>query len=135
MAGLVLKDNSRRYLAVANNELEKAIARVTIKVQREALRLVSQHKSPPPSPATGDSPPHLDTGTLARSIQSETWRDRMTGDFFGRVGTNIEYGGKLEEGTSRMAPRPWLRPALTSQEKTLKIEVGRALRKAARRRR
>jgi len=141
MAQVVVKDHSKAFMATASNDVEKAIARVTIKVQREAQRLVNQHsslgarKNPNIPRSKKGEPPFREFGQLLRSIQSETVKRR--GEFVGRVGTNLKYGRALELGLprTRLAPRPWLRPALTSQEKTLKIEVGRALRKAVRRRR
>ncbi len=54
-------------------------------------------------------PPHVDSGRLWRSIQSET-----EGGFIPktRIGTNVTYAKWLELGTSQMAARPCLRPWL-----------------------
>ena len=66
-------------------------------------------------------PPHVDTGRLRASIQvnwqggGETGTDappQPSEPFVVRVGTNVEYAYGLEFGTSRVAPRPFLRPAL-----------------------
>lgn len=47
-----------------------------------------------------------DTGFLANSITFE-----MTGPLSGEVGPEAHYGGYVEQGTSRMAPQPYMTPA------------------------
>lgn len=51
-------------------------------------------------------PPNTDTGRLIQSIQTEVT------DATASVGTNVEYGRYLELGTSKMAARPFLTPAV-----------------------
>ena len=57
-------------------------------------------------------PPHVDTGTLRRSITHQVVRTGGPTFAVCRVGSNIEYSKWLELGTSRMAARPFLRPSL-----------------------
>lgn len=62
-------------------------------------------------PSMPYNPPAVDTGTLRRSITYKVNESEKVG----RVGSTIKnppYGLYLEYGTSRMKPRPWLRPAL-----------------------
>ena len=64
-------------------------------------------------------PPHRDTGTLLKAIDYE-----LVGNDTARVGVKkaVKYGYWLEYGTSKMAPRPFLRPALAkSRKKIVKI--------------
>lgn len=56
--------------------------------------------------APGD-PFASDTGTLIRGIETQ----EVNGGLGVLVGTNVEYGPYLEFGTSKIAARPWLRPA------------------------
>lgn len=57
--------------------------------------------------------PNTDTGRLVSSIQMEvTPRDVF-------VGTGLKYGKFLEFGTTRMASRPWLVPALEGNRKKI----------------
>lgn len=51
----------------------------------------------------------VDTGTLANSISSEM--QRGGGTLRGEVGPTVNYGGFVENGTSRMRAQPYLRPA------------------------
>ena len=57
-------------------------------------------------------PPAIDTGTLRASIGHEVIK--ASGYVDGLVGdtNNVKYAPMLELGTSKMAPRPFLRPAL-----------------------
>jgi len=121
-SGFSITDRTAEFMAVAETAVEEAITRGTIRVQAEAVRLVGQFSGPPlGSPSAPGEPPHVRTGTLRRSIGFETFRiGRM---FVGRVGTNLKYGRWLEEGTSRMAPRPYLRPALDSQRNRIVEEI------------
>ena len=78
-------------------------------------------------------PPAIDTGILRASIMNEV---EVSGssvngkvgpdvEFMAAkapVGTNVEYGYYLELGTSKMEPRPFLRPALIrTRKKVVKI--------------
>ncbi len=82
-------------------------------------------------------PPAIDTGTLRASIMSDV--TVVSGNVIGKVGpdveyiaaktpvgTDVQYGLYLELGTSKMAPRPYLRPAL----KRTRQKVNRIFRKA-----
>ena len=120
-----LKWYGKEFLASAENEIERAVAAGTIKVQREAKRLVSQHAGPTKTlrgaqPSKPGEPPHKRTGTLGRNIGQETLR--RGNDFIGRVGhvgTSAKVGFWLELGTRKMAARPHLRPALDAVRKDI----------------
>lgn len=49
----------------------------------------------------------VDTGYLRSSIGADIDRAALTAD----VGPTAHYGGYVENGTSRMAPRPYIGPA------------------------
>ena len=76
-------------------------------------------------------PPAIDMGILRASIMSEV--TESAGQVIGKVGpdgeyiatrvpvgTDVDYGLYLELGTSKMEPRPFLRPALLKNQ--VKIE-------------
>lgn len=83
---------------------------------RRAIRVEAQAKinasSPPPSqPGHG---PAVRTGRLRSSI---TWRlgeDSLS--IYADIGSAVFYAPFLEQGTSRMAARPFLRPALVAAQ-------------------
>lgn len=58
------------------------------------------------SPAAPGDPPGVDTGTLRASMRRE-----KTGALEQTISDGVEYGIYLEDGTERIAPRPFVRPA------------------------
>ena len=62
-------------------------------------------------PDAVDGSPHI-TGNNARSIATET--EEVGGRVEGTIFTQSGYGGYLEIGTSKMAARPYLWPAVES---------------------
>lgn len=63
-----------------------------------------------------NEPPHLQTGTLRKSIYYRVDESKLTA----RVGTNLRYGFFLEIGTTKMNPRPFLRPGLWKSMERIK---------------
>jgi len=62
-------------------------------------------------------PPAVDTGRLRASITHRVEREGK--HFNGLVGTNVEYAKYLELGTSKIAPRPFLRPTLENNKQRI----------------
>lgn len=59
----------------------------------------------------------VDTGFLRASITRETRRSQFGAE--AEVGPEANYGAFVENGTSRMAPQPYLVPAMLKHEDTL----------------
>ena len=79
-------------------------------------------------PSVPGAYPAVDLGMLRMSITHDVYKEG--GKVVGRVGSTIvdpPYGLFLEEGTSRMAPRPWLAPSVLQNEE----EIVRLLRSSA----
>ena len=95
------------------NKINKAnkqiISKACLMVERDAKKSIGQV----PAPSPPGHAPAAPTGRLRSSITHEI--EGTTG----RVGTNVEYARYLELGTVRMAPRPFLRPALHKNEKKI----------------
>jgi HK97 gp10 family phage protein len=72
----------------------------------------------------------IDTGFLRNSIGIS----RLTSEYV-VVGTNAEYASYVEEGTRKMAARPYLRPAIMNNVPKLKELILDALMNAGRTRR
>lgn len=68
----------------------------------------------PHQPSAPGSPPHVDTGALRASIHVEKPK-KLTRDIM----DGVEYGVHLEFGTTRMAARPWLTPAVEPERAAL----------------
>lgn len=62
-------------------------------------------------------PPAVDTGSLKKSIHNEVVR--RGDEVIGLVGSKLPYALPLETGTSKMEPRPFLRPALRNTGRTV----------------
>lgn len=79
---------------------------------RDYSKSYYHHNSKTPHhPSMPYNPPAIDSGDLRESLH---WDVRDEGDrIVMEVGSIMteEYPAWLEKGTSRMAPRPWLRPA------------------------
>lgn len=112
-------------------ELGKAIAKSCLLVQRtcqesmtntkvnEAVTYYTHNKTIGHHPSLPYNPPAVDTGNLRRSITFEVDEKKMEGI----VGTTVYYGAYLElaeYGSSRMQPRPWLKPSLDKNYEEIK---------------
>lgn len=127
----------RKKQEEVKTEMGKALAQSCATVQREAQEgmtntpidtsksYFTHNKSIAHHPSLPNNPPAVDTGTLRRSITYTVDEKKLEG----RVGTTINdppYGAYLEYGTSRMKPRPWLKPALNKSKETIFKLLGSA---------
>lgn len=129
------------------SEIGKGLAQSCALIQREAqesmrntkvngaVSYYTHNKNIAHHPSLPDNPPAIDTGTLLRSITYEVNEERLEGRV-GSVLTDPPYGAYLElaeYGSSKMRPRPWLKPATEKSaediRKILANAVGRGLKK------
>lgn len=123
---------------VLKTEAGKALAQCCATIQREAQEgmtntpldysktYFTHNKQIGHHPSQEGNPPAVDTGTLRRSITYTVDENKLVG----RVGSTLNdppYGAYLEFGTSRMKPRPWLKPALDKSEETIEKILGQAI--------
>jgi len=94
------------------NELRKRMPLVVEALRSAVVKAISTPCPPHSAPYT---PPHAETGKLRQSIFGEVSEDGLTGI----VGTPLEYGRFLEEGTRKMAPRPYLRATFSRMARYL----------------
>jgi len=94
----ISKDNTEKFMKVAGKKVHRGLVRATLLVERDAKKFCP-----------------VRTGTLKRSITHEFLDKNMA-----IVGSNVEYAPYVELGTSRMAARPFLRPALHKNLKEIK---------------
>ena len=97
--------DDKLIMGLAKAEVKRGIRDATLAIERDAKRLIGQAGDQPSSPGR---PPHQVTGELLASVSHEFEDEGLTGV----VGTDLPHGRWLEFGTSKMAARPWLRPAL-----------------------
>lgn len=63
-------------------------------------------------------PPNVDIGTLRASMRWEP-----DGQFTRKIMDGVTYGIHLEDGTERIAPRPFVQPAFKRLEKTIAADA------------
>jgi len=78
-------------------------------------------------PSKPGEPPNNDTGYLAANIEA-TRRSELTA----QVESKAEYGAALERGTSKMAARPYMVPALRMKRARVNELIRGAFRRAIR---
>lgn len=79
-------------------------------------------------PSLPGNPPAPDTSNLRNSIRYEVNNENNI--IYGIVGTtqkNPDYGVFTEYGTSKMAPRPWLRPAMKRNDSWIRKSIAKAV--------
>lgn len=127
--------NTPEILARARRGAERGIVAATEDVRNEALRLILdtpktgriyrrrgvEHQASAPGEA-----PANDTGRLVNSIR--TTYDLPT--LVGRIVASTAYAAFLEYGTSRMEPRPYMRPALFNRRPQIEATIASAVRAA-----
>lgn len=92
--------------------LESAV-KISMSASSHSGRIYGGHQASAP----GETPA-VDTGVLVNSIASELAETSET-SATANVGTGIEYGVYLEFGTSKMQPRPFMRPAIDNNKERI----------------
>lgn len=131
-----LIEKFKNHAATVHSSLGKSVTNACLLVEREAKKSMKEtmtwtmvgygghrggHIHYPSIPG---SPPAIDTGRLVQSI---THRVENAFTPTGYVGTKVDYGKFLETGTSVMAPRPWLGPALEKNREKIKEMLGQSV--------
>jgi HK97 gp10 family phage protein len=111
----------RSYGEKVYTNVGKAVLKGCLTVERAAKESIVGPSNEVSEPG---EPPKIKTGRLRASITHRVvYEDEQV---VGEVGTNVEYGIYLEYGTSKMAPRPFLGPALDENAE----EINEAIEKA-----
>ena len=102
-----------RLLGVIPGRADDIVEVASRRIEKRA-KLSMKGGGDPHQPSAPGEPPHRDTSALAASIHVEkpkpVVRDIIDG---------VEYGIHLEYGTSDMAARPWLTPAVEAEREPL----------------
>jgi len=98
---MVMKDNTKAVLNEADRLVKQKLTIAALLVERTAKQICP-----------------VRTGTLKRSITRRIEKRRAF------VGSNVEYAPYVEMGTSRMAAKPYLRPALEANMDRIKEIFG-----------
>ena len=101
MAKVTIIDNSGKIKSAKDMAMARALEEIGMEAEGNAVNEATWAIYDTPQ-----SPSYVRTGTLRNSITHTTDKDSAY------VGTNIEYAPYVEMGTSRMRPRPFIKPAV-----------------------
>lgn len=131
-----LSDYLKNRAAGLNESLEKAIKQCGEKI-RSDIQYEMAHTARNTSisynghnPSMPNNPPAPDTGNLRNSIRYEVHSENK--EIYGIIGStqkDPDYAVYTEYGTSRMAPRPWLRPAMMNNNDFIRSTLTSAVKK------
>jgi len=107
-----IKWHGDEFFKKLKEEEARNLERAAIFLKNEVKKNISEA---PPASKAGEFP-HREDGELRRSIAHEVDKNKMVA----RVGTNKVYGRYLELGTNEMAARPFLRPTLAKNRRTIR---------------
>lgn len=128
-----ITDNIERAIELCGEKIRSDIqydmAHTPLNMERNYY---SNNKTIPHHPSLPGNPPAPDTGNLRESIRYEV--NKNGEEVYGIVGSSqkdADYGLYLEYGTSdgRIAPRPWLRPAMRKNNDFIKSTMAKAVQK------
>ena len=114
MDNVKVTDNTKAYIEAMEAASERILEAIGIEVERAAKRELE------------NAPRRIDTGNLRNSI---THAVDMSEDCV-YVGTNVEYGIYVHEGTVRMTPNRFLRNAVEKNEGAIKEYIEKELKAA-----
>lgn len=141
-----MKDEAKRFrnnLGKTKDSFKSDVSKV-IKLSCERVRSTSlddmaktqrnmnvsyftHNKNVPHHPSLPGNAPAPDSGNLRDSIHYTI--DEEDSLIIGRVGTDVDYGRMLELGTSRVAPRPWLKPSVEKNREVILNDLGKVLKR------
>ena len=102
----IVFNNFAALAAALPVETHLAVMKTAYAIEADAKLSMKGGGSPHKASAPG-TPPNIDTSNLVNSIHTET-----IGELSAIVAVNADYGMFLEYGTSKMAARPFLFPAV-----------------------
>ncbi len=124
--GIRLNLRPKRLMSKVGNRLEKNMEVATVFVRDEVKKKLNRGQPTRTlrsgsviglDPSKPREPPKKITAQLQNSIRTKVIRRKNA--IIGLVVTNLKKGRWLEFGTSKMKPRPYLRPTLSEQRRKI----------------
>lgn len=117
-----VRRGAQRGIVAATEDIRTEVTRLIIQTAKTG-RIYRRRSVTHQASAPGE-PPASDTGRLVGSLRTEYDFDHLKGTLM----ASTSYAGYLEFGTQRMAPRPFMRPALVNRKDEVEKLVARAIR-------
>ena len=124
-----VKEELTKTIELCCQKVRSDIQESMAKTERNMDKSYYTHnKTTPHHPSLPGNPPAPDTGNLRNSIRYEIHAESRSP--YGVVGTTQNdppYGQYLEYGTSKVAPRPWLRPVMEKNNEWIRQSIAKAV--------
>lgn len=124
-----LYDNLEKSIKLCGEKVRSDIQNNMAHTPRNMERTYyTNNKTKGHHPSLPDNPPAPDTGNLRESIRYEVHNEGK--EVYGIVGSTQKdpnYAVYTEYGTNKMAPRPWLRPAMRDNNEFIRSNIAKAV--------
>lgn len=132
----LIEDNVSKSIKLCCEKVRSDIQESMAKTERDMSKTYfTNNKTKAHHPSLPENPPAVDSGNLRNSIRYEVHSEGS--EIYGVVGSTqkdpdyavfTEYGTNFTEyGTSKMAPRPWLRPAMQKNNEWIRKSIANAV--------
>lgn len=126
-----IEDNMNKSIKLCCEKVRSDIQESMAKTERDMSKTYfTNNKTKAHHPSLPENPPAPDTGNLRNSIRYEVHGEGS--EIYGVVGStqkDPDYAVWMEYGTSdgRIAPRPWLRPAMQKNNEWIRKSIANAV--------
>ena len=125
----LIEDNMSKSIKLCCDKVRSDIQESMAKTERDMSKTYfTNNKTKAHHPSLPGNPPAPDTGNLRNSIRYEVHNEGKK--VYGIVGStqkDPDYAVYTEYGTTKMAPRPWLRPAMEKNNDWIRQSIAKAV--------
>lgn len=125
----LIEDNMSKSIKLCCDKVRSDIQESMAKTERDMSKTYfTNNKTKAHHPSLPGNPPAPDTGNLRNSIRYEVHSEGS--EIYGVVGStqkDPDYAVFTEYGTNKMAPRPWLRPAMQKNNEWIRKSIANAV--------
>lgn len=124
-----IEDNMNKSIKLCCEKVRSDIQESMAKTERDMSKTYfTNNKTKAHHPSLPGNPPAVDSGNLRNSIRYEVHSEGS--EIYGVVGStqkDPDYAVFTEYGTNKMAPRPWLRPAMQKNNEWIRKSMANAV--------
>lgn len=114
------KDASKELTIAMNRAVSIVEAHVLKSLKQKGTgRVYPRKRQPPHQASAAGQPPATDTGNLGNNISTNVKKRATDGAVVGQIIAATDYAAHLEFGTTQMAKRPFMSPALRQNRKRI----------------